>query len=586
MRTLKLSNKFFFIFSTIFIFFFFSKIYSNEPVDIWNIDKKKTIETNAIKENEIKDSSLNSVYEMQSQKKNELEIEEDETLLSKKIKIAGIYDPAENGLTIDMWSNSDGKRIIGLLNKIKKKKLSEDAKEILNISILTSSYFPQKNISEDEFLKIKLDWLLQSGDLKLIEKYLIKNQNINKNLELIKFLLDDYLSQSDIEKACSVFDILQEGVSDDYLSKYKIYCLINKNKKEEAQLLFDLKKELGFKDIFFEKKFNYLMGYDLEVEEKISEKSILDFHLSHRTISNFKFEPNESTSKIIWSYLSNSNLLESIDNVDLENLKKISIIEKATHEGNYKEQDLFNLYKRFKFSINQLLTVKESYKLLPKEESRALVYQGVLITTEIDYKLELIKILKDLFIKDKINNAFNYELSNILKEINEEDIPSNYTKFYKEFVGGEKTDLTKIKINNKIIHQSKLLNYFRKDILTNNIDKDLNDLLKKAKKNKKYYFSTKDIILLESLRSDGVIFSEEFDNLYEVNESNMPYDIQLLINNNESGLVLLRLVEVLGEDGLNDIGTEALYFITNALNQLNIDPLRNKILLKILPLKV
>ena len=584
MRNLKLSNKFFFIFSTIFIFFFFSKIYSNEPVDIWNIDKKN-IDKVSIKKKEKKDSSLNSIYEMQTPKKDELKIEQEETLLSKKIQIAGIYDPAENGLSIDMWTNSDGKKIKNILSKINKKELSEDAKEILNISILTNSYFPQKNISDDEFLKIKLDWLLQNGDLKLIEEYLLKNQNIDKNLELIKFLLDDYLSQSEVEKACNVFDIVQEGINDHYLSKYEIYCLINKNKKEEAQLLFDLKKELGFNDSFFEEKFNFLMGYISEVEKKISEKSILDFHLSHRTISDFNFEPNELTSKIIWRYLSSSNLLESIDNVDLEDLKKISMIEKATHEYNYKEEDLFNLYKRFKFSINQLLTVKESYKLLSKEESRALVYQGVLITTEIDSKLELIKILKSLFEEDKINNAFKYELSNILNEIDEEDVPSNHTNFYKEFVGGEKTILTKIKFNNKIIHQSKLLNYFRKDA-PNNVDKDLNDLLKKAKKNKKYYFSTKDIILLESLKSDGVSFSEEFNNLYEVNEYNVPYDIQLLIKNNESGMVLLRLVEVLGEDGLNDVGTETLYFITSALNQLNIDPLRNKILLKILPLKV
>ena len=584
MRNLKLSNKFFFIFSTIFIFFFFSKIYSNEPVDIWNIDKKN-IDDVSIKKKEKKDSSLNSIYEMQTPKKDELKIELEETLLSKKIQIAGIYDPAENGLSIDMWTNSDGKKIKNILSKINKKELSEDAKEILNISILTNSYFPQKNISDDEFLKIKLDWLLQNGDLKLIEEYLLKNQNIDKNLELIKFLLDDYLSQSEVEKACNVFDIVQEGISDHYLSKYEIYCLINKNKKEEAQLLFDLKKELGFNDPFFEEKFDFLMGYISEVQKKISEKSILDFHLSHRTISDFNFEPNELTSKIIWRYLSSSNLLESIDNVDLEDLKKISMIEKATHEYNYKEEDLFNLYKRFKFSINQLLTVKESYKLLSKEESRALVYQGVLITTEIDSKLELIKILKSLFEEDKINNAFKYELSNILNEIDEEDVPSNHTNFYKEFVGGEKTILTKIKFNNKIIHQSKLLNYFRKDA-PNNVDKDLNDLLKKAKKNKKYYFSTKDIILLESLKSDGVSFSEEFNNLYEVNEYNVPYDIQLLIKNNESGMVLLRLVEVLGEDGLNDVGTETLYFITSALNQLNIDPLRNKILLKILPLKV
>ena len=68
----------------------------------------------------------------------------------------------------------------------------------------------------------------------------------------------------------------------------------------------------------------------------------------------------------------------------------------------------------------------------------------------------------------------------------------------------EKESLTKIKINNKIIHQSKLLNYFTEDMTNKNIEKDLNDLLKKIKKDKNYYVSTKDIILIESLKSDGV----------------------------------------------------------------------------------
>ena len=30
-----------------------------------------------------------------------------------------------------------------------------------------------------------------------------------------------------------------------------LYCLINEGKNEEAQLIFDLKKELGFKDRIF-----------------------------------------------------------------------------------------------------------------------------------------------------------------------------------------------------------------------------------------------------------------------------------------------------------------------------------------------
>jgi len=66
----------------------------------------------------------------------------------------------------------------------------------------------------------------------------------------------------------------------------------------------------------------------------------------------------------------------------------------------------------------------------------------------------------------------------------------------------------------------------------------------------------------------------------------MPSDIKDLIQNNESGLVLLRLVQILGQDNFEDLGSETLFFIISALNQLNIDKLRNKILLKVLPLKV
>ena len=51
-------------------------------------------------------------------------------------------------------------------------------------------------------------------------------------------------------------------------------------------------------------------------------------------------------------------------------------------------------------------------------------------------------------------------------------------------------------------------------------------------------------------------------------------------------MVLLRLVEIIGEDDLESLGPDTLYFITTILNQLNLDTIRNKILLKVLPLKI
>lgn len=591
MKILKLLNKL--NLSIIFIFFFalVFKSNSNEPADIWNVDPKKETEETKIIENEsnVPDDDLEeSIYEKQinSQNQNILEIEQDETLTSKKIKIAGLYDPSDNDLNINMWSNSDGNQILDIYKRIEKIKLSQDSKEILNTLFLTNSYFPKKNITEEEFVKLKVNLLIRNKETKLIEDYVIKNKGFKENVELIKFAANEHLSKAELEKSCDLLSKVEENYNDNYLTKFIIYCLINNNKKEEAQLQFDLKKELGFKDKFFESKFNYLVGYSDKTDDKISQKSILDFHLSHRTISNFEFEPNESTSKIIWRYLSSSNLLDDIASVDLEDKNKIAIIEKATHEGNYSEKDLFDLYKRFQFNINQLLSVKQSYKLLENSEARALVYQGILITNETDFKLELIKLLKDLFLKDDITNAFKFELVRLLKEVKEDDIPSNYISFYNNFLYENENNLKKIKINNKILHRSKLLNYFRSDIPTKNVEKDLNDILRKIKKNKNYFFSTKDIILMESLKSDGIKIPKKYDNLYEKENSNMPEDIQKLINSNDVGMVLLRLVEVIGQDDLNDIGSETLYFIISALNQLNIDKLRNKILLKVLPLKV
>ena len=53
-----------------------------------------------------------------------------------------------------MWKNSDGYRILDVFNRIEKIKLSKDAAEILNIILLTNSYYPGLNISKEQFLNI------------------------------------------------------------------------------------------------------------------------------------------------------------------------------------------------------------------------------------------------------------------------------------------------------------------------------------------------------------------------------------------------------------------------------------------------
>ena len=108
-----------------------------------------------------------------------------------------------------------------------------------------------------------------------------------------------------------------------------------------------------------------------------------------------------------------------------------------------------------------MLNIKESTKVLSAIESRALIYQGILITTEIENKLLLINALKNSFKNEGIENAFDVELRVFLKEIEKEEKFSNFTSFYNNYIDEDKTELTNIKINNKILHQSKLINYFK-----------------------------------------------------------------------------------------------------------------------------
>ena len=591
MKILKLLNNIFLLILVIFFILIKSSNSDDQPIDIWNIDKSNVNQNHSEDINrKSKNENLNQIstidalnLEPQSPIKV---IEFDQNLNSKKVKILGLYDPEVFGLSLNMWSNSDGDQLKNIFAKLNKMKLSKDSKELMNISLLTNAYHPQNNISEEEFIEIKSNWLIKNSDLNLIEQYLVKNQVFDTHYKLSRHLVDQHLSDANLEKVCEIFSKNKEPINDDYLSKFDIYCKIINQNAEEAQLILDLKKELGFKDIYFEKKISYLMGYSTELDQTISEKSILDFHLAHQTDPKFIFEPKETTDKLIWKYLSSYNLLTSFEEIDISELDKISTLEKATHDKNYSEKDLFELYKRFQFNLNQLLNVRDFLQSLSNIEARALVYQKILLESEKVEKLKLLKILKNLFKKDNLENAFDEELEKFLNAMDPSDIPDNLTSFYYTNIEINQNSEKKIKFNKDVMHQSKLINYFDGDYSKSKIEKDLLNFLKKIKKSKKYSFSKKDQIFLEALKSDGVNVPKKYNDLYEMNQSEIPSDIQVMINNDEKGAALLRIIEVIGQDDLDRIDDDTIYFIIATLNQLDIDKIRNKILLKVLPLKV
>ena len=108
MKTLESLSKYFIVFLFIFVFLL-QNLFAEEAVDIWKIDNQNKIEEENNSEIKIEEPKENSIYQMQSENKLKT-INEEKTLLDP-VKLAGIFDPQEYGLSLEMWSNSNGKII-------------------------------------------------------------------------------------------------------------------------------------------------------------------------------------------------------------------------------------------------------------------------------------------------------------------------------------------------------------------------------------------------------------------------------------------------------------------------------------------
>lgn len=568
------------------LFIFILPSQAEEAIDIWDIESSSDKNNNKVIVEETKEVETNIFQTIKPLVSN---IKEDKNIENKNKNIFGLFDPEENNLNLNMWVNSEEKKILNKLKKIDSLELSNDSKDILFNTLFTNAYLPGKDKDSLIFLDYKSEWLIKNKKNKIIENYLLKNKNLKNQSKLIEYLMNDSLSESNVEEACEKIKFINSNYSSDYLNVFSIYCLINSNKINEAQLQFDLLKENNFKNEFYEKKLKFLLGYLDEPDNLISDKSLLEFHLSYIVNSDFKYEPTKNTSKEIWLYLSASNLVYSSETIDTEDEEKINLIEQATAKNSYNSKELFNIYKRLTFNFNQFVDIENSYKSIPNYKARALLYQATLLSDNLDKKFMIIKKLNDLFEKDNISNALLFEMKLILSQINEQEVPEDYKGFYNYYLNLDKEQeaLKKIKFDNSIIHKSRLLKYFIDDqYKIENLPKDLNSVYKKIRKNKNYFFSIQDKIILESLKSDGLEIPKKIDKLYDLENLKIPENLITLNEQNEQGLFLLNIVELIGEDKFSDLDPESLHYIITILNKFNFKKLRNNIILKSLPQRI
>ena len=577
---LKSSNYFYCL---IIIFLSLTPLKSEEEIDIWskknnkpNIDNKeqtKSDDRQKLNSESIKSIDLN------------LNIKIEDRLLDEDTKIAkvfGIYDPAENDFKLNMWSSTKAEDIKASLKRIEKIKLSKTANQILEKILLSFSYAPD-GMNEEEFADLKINWLIKNKRTDLIEIFLKQNKEFKSKSKAVQYLVDENIAKANIQEGCNKIKFIDIKTQEAYLEKFKIYCLIFSDKKSEAQLLLDLLREQKQSDKFYDDKINFILGVTDKTNNKINEKNLLNFYLSSITNKDFEFKPNKNTKEEIWKYLNASNLIKLDDASDKERLKELEL---AANAGQVDENTIFKIYKQIPFSLNELVNAKNIYPTLENSDARPLIYQKYLLSEDNDLKIEYLFLLEELFKKANLLNIYSNFLSEEILKIGIENISERYQETAESrIISKNKFLLGKIKYNDKILHQSKIIKYYIEDENEKKVQKDIDKIFKKISKNRKYFYSAKDLALVDSLISDGFNLPSNFNYQELSKKYNIPNNLLNLIENNQNAFLALKIVEIIGEDEPHQLDPETIYFITNLLNKMNLKQIRNIVFNSALPLR-
>jgi len=565
----------------ILIFFSYSDLVCEDKIDIWN-NKKDIVKENNLKEKINVEDTTSSGTSQTIQALEKIEIQESSKIQTEEQQVFGIYEPASYDFSLNMWSKTKAEDLRSSLKRLNKINLSKSSNEILE-GILFSFSYPPQGMTEKEFVNLKIDWLIKNDRVDLIESFLKQNEQFDNKSKVVQYLVDKNIASANIKEGCEKIDFIDAKIKDAYLEKFKIYCLVFNNKKPEAQLLLDLLREQKQSSKFYDDKINYLLGVTDKTNKKINEKNLLNFYLSTITINDFKYEPTNKTKPEIWKYLNAANLIKLEDASDKDKLKEL---ETAANNDQLDKNKIFEIYKQIPFNLNTLINAKDNYQTLNDSDARALIYQKYLLSDSDKSKIEYLFILDELFKKSELSKIYSKFLSDKIEEMGIENLPEEYQEIAsRKIISDADILLGKVKYNDKILHQSKILKYFVEGENKKKVQKDIDKIFKKVSKNKKYFISAKDLALADALVKDGFSLPSNFKLTELTKKFDVPKNLIQLIDNNQKAFLALKIVEIIGEDEPYQLDPETIYFVTNLLNKMDLVTIRNKVLNSALPLR-
>ena len=529
--------------------------FSETPKDIWEQSKSiKKVETNNNLETQNK-QELPPTTILQIPK-TELEISnisQTEIEQSNRQAIFGIYDPGATNIPVTFWDNMSPE----IFDSFRQTMAQGDNRRSVN-QLIARVFFSKTNLSNHEdkgvaYLNFVSSFLAHSQDTKLIDSVIDQNNLLLNNEQLLGFLINNNFSNYQIEKACKYAQNLGAEIKNFELQKFKILCLVQAKESKKALANLELIRENGFKDDFFIQKVNFLLGMLLARQGESKTDTLLNIHLS--SLVDPMFNPNFSVFKGDLNktkYFFNSPFVEKIllENKDSkkefvteEDFALVEFLEQGSNIELFKTENIFAIYKKIIFGIEDLLNPNETYIKYHPVKGRALLYQAILLTKDQQQKLTFIEALQNSYKKSKFLNLGNKVYYQLISDIDQKYLTKEVQEQMVQYFESLKKKKSDLETNDKFLHTSDAV-FLLIDEKPESKSKKSLETFADLVDDKKYEVTKRDVAMINLLAQQKVYLPSSLRKFVNPDEIYIPNKIYNMLEKNENNKATLEVLQL------------------------------------------
>ena len=529
--------------------------FSETPKDIWEQSKSiKKVETNNNLETQNK-QELPPTTILQIPK-TELEISnisQTEIEQSNRQAIFGIYDPGATNIPVTFWDNMSPE----IFDSFRQTMAQGDNRRSVN-QLIARVFFSKTNLSNHEdkgvaYLNFVSSFLAHSQDTKLIDSVIDQNNLLLNNEQLLGFLINNNFSNYQIEKACKYAQNLGAEIKNFELQKFKILCLVQAKESKKALANLELIRENGFKDDFFIQKVNFLLGMLLARQGESKTDTLLNIHLS--SLVDPMFNPNFSVFKGDLNktkYFFNSPFVEKIllENKDSkkefvteEDFALVEFLEQGSNIELFKTENIFAIYKKIIFGIEDLLNPNETYIKYHSVKGRALLYQAILLTKDQEQKLTFIEALQNSYKKSKFLNLGNKVYYQLISDIDQKYLTKEVQEQMVQYFESLKKKKSDLETNDKFLHTSDAV-FLLIDEKPESKSKKSLETFADLVDDKKYEVTKRDVAMINLLAQQKVYLPSSLRKFVNPDEIYIPNKIYNMLEKNENNKATLEVLQL------------------------------------------